>query len=436
MSDYPRVLIVNGEPISASTATGMTLSSLFAGWPDGNLAQIFTSPLPHTRRVAFEHRLTVGERRGLSGLPAWMNGRRASPREEGAAAPPMTAREVTQRERSAFRPMMRTWLDLVPFELPEDVEKLIVSFRPEVVYSLLGSIQLSRMASRCASLCGVSLVPDFRDDWMSTLYAGRADLVLQRRYLLRELRNVLGAAPFGMAGSDRMAEEYGATYGMPFHSFMFCLSVPAAITLPPAIRQGEGPRLVYVGGLHLNRWISLKKIAAALARLNAEGIPGKLFVYAPPGDVEAYKERLSGPGCEVAGSLTLAEVGGALAGGHVLVHVESFAPEDRAYTRLSMSTKMSQYMSAGRPVLCFGPGEVASCRFVAENEFGVVAGSEQDGSLDEALRTILGSAELRARLGENAWAVARRRFDAVSVQEQFRAALAEAAWGAGKAERT
>jgi hypothetical protein len=335
-----------------------------------------------------------------------------------------------------FRPVMRTWLDLVPFELPEEVEKSIVHFRPDVVYSLLGSIQLARLALRCARSCAVSLIPDFRDDWMSTLYAGRPDLVLHRRWLLREMRRVLKAAPFGMAGSDRMAEEYHAAYGMPFHSFMFCVSVPAAVTPAPAIPQGEGPRLVYVGGLHLNRWVSLKRIGEALARLNAEGIPGRLFVYAPPGDVEMYKERVGGPACEVAGSLAQSEVRAALEGGHVLVHVESFAEKDRAFTRLSMSTKMSQYMSAGRPVLCYGPGEVASCRFVTENEFGAVASSEQDGSLDEVLRTMLCNAELRERLGKNAWAVARRRFDAASVQEQFRAALAEAAWGAGKAERT
>ena len=30
---YPRVLLVNGEPISLVTPTGITMTNLFAGWP-------------------------------------------------------------------------------------------------------------------------------------------------------------------------------------------------------------------------------------------------------------------------------------------------------------------------------------------------------------------------------------------------------------------
>src|ERR1051326_3433510 len=40
---YPRVLIVNGEPLNSRTGMGINLISLFGGWPAERLAILFTA---------------------------------------------------------------------------------------------------------------------------------------------------------------------------------------------------------------------------------------------------------------------------------------------------------------------------------------------------------------------------------------------------------
>jgi glycosyltransferase involved in cell wall biosynthesis len=109
------------------------------------------------------------------------------------------------------------------------------------------------------------------------------------------------------------------------------------------------------------------------------------------------------------------------------VHVESFEKKIRSYTRLSMSTKIPQYMAAARPILCYGPGEVASCRFIGENACGLVVGSQSKPELAAALRRLLEDQSLRKQLGENGWRVARQKFNAEDVRQRFRALVAEAA---------
>jgi glycosyltransferase involved in cell wall biosynthesis len=327
------------------------------------------------------------------------------------------------------RGVVRKWLELWPYELPEAVEKGIVQFRPDVVYTLLGGIQICALAVHCARLCKVGIVPHFMDDWVSTKYAGRPDLCIQRCHLLRSLRKVMEIAPLGMAISDLMAAEYSASYGIPFCSFMNCTDVPPEREPAPPSDSKTEVRLVYVGGLHLGRWRALKEMGAALAAVNAEGHAGRVFVYGPAQDLAKYGRRLAGPGIEVAGSLGQNEVAGVLARAHVLVHVESFGRADRRSTRLSMSTKIPQYAAAGRPLLCYGPGEVASLRFIAENECGLVIGSQERSELIQALRRMLQDAELRNRLGRNAWTTARQKFDAAEVRGRFRSAIAQAAWG-------
>jgi len=430
---YPRVLIVNGESISAATATGITMTNLFAGWPAEQLAQVFTSSLPCERRSNFEYHLHPAERLGLG----WLRGRIVSSQSAKtfAKTPPGKCRGASSRRiRDVLLPGLRKWLDLLPYELPDQIEKAIVQFRPDVVYSCLSNIQIPSLALRCARLCEVGIIPHFMDDWMSTTYAGRLDLVIQRRLLLSTTQKVIKAAPFGMAVSELMASEYGATFGVLFYSFMNCTPVPTEIEPMAALDPTAGPRLVYAGSLQNDRWRSLKEIGEALGYLNSEGIPGKLYIYAPAKDISEFKGRLAVPSVEIVGSLAQHEVQDVLRSGHVMVHVESFEKKLRKYTRLSMSTKIPQYMAAGRPIFCYGPGEVASCRFIERNECGLVIGLQNRSELVGALRRMLQDAGLRDRLGTKAWTIARQKFNAEDVRERFRKVMSLAAWGHGERE--
>ena len=430
---YPRVLIVNGEPIAALSATGITLSNLFGGWPLEKLAQVVTSSLAHEHRVAFEYQLRADERRGLSWVRAWMD---PSVKEDVEATPGHTQECGSRYIINTLRSGARKWLDLLPYELPYQIEKAIAQFRPDIVYTCLGNIQISALALGCAKLCQVSIIPHFLDSWMSTMYAGRPDLVVQRRRLISTVQRVIGSAPVGMAISDLMAAEYTSTYGVPFHTFMNCTSVTTEMQPESPFDPAIGPRLVYVGGLHLGRWRSLKAIGETLACVNSEGIAGKLYVYAPAKDIGEFRDKLAGPCVEIVGSLAPHEVPDVLRAGHVMVHVESFEKRIRRYTRLSMSTKIPQYLAAGRPLLCYGPSEIASCRFIKDNECGLVASSQKQSELILALRTILSDVNLRRRLARNAWIVAQQKFDTANVRSRFHGVIAHAVWESGIEEES
>jgi glycosyltransferase involved in cell wall biosynthesis len=427
---FPRVLLVNGDPIGTACGTGLTLQNLFAEWPSEKLAQIYTSSAPHEQKGDFEYCLRPAERRGLH----WLSATTGVSRPIAATAGDLQGKLQGGGRRhatSAVRSGLRKWLDLWPYELPDEVEKAIMQFRPDIVYTLLGGIQICALALHCAKLCKVGIVPHFMDDWVSTQYAGRPDLYIQRRLLLRSLRKVIGVAPLGIAISNLMGNEYSRRYGIPFYDFMNCMAVPERVEAEPRVAPETGLQLVYVGGLHLDRWRSLKDIGAALTELNAEKIFGRLYVYAPASDLAEYGSELSGPSIKVVRALEQSEVAGVLASSHVLVHVESFARSYRRYTRLSISTKIPQYAASGRPLLCYGPGEVASLRFVRENECGIVVGSQDRSELLAALRRILQNAELRSRLGTNAWTTARQKFNTAEVRVHFRDVIARAVLGRG-----
>jgi glycosyltransferase involved in cell wall biosynthesis len=423
-SSLPRVLIVNGEPASAATGTGLTLGHLFQGWPRGRFAQVYTTPLPHALTGTIDYHIPANARRYFTWLNLPSNSAQLPSPEADRSKPAPAKRDRAARLRAAAKLEIRRWLDLIPYELPDEIEQQILRFRPHLVYSCLGNIQISRLALSLARLCNVPVIPHFMDDWISTQYVGRPDLFVQRAQLLRVLESVVAGSPFGLAISGVMASEYSAMFRKPFYAFMNCVPVPAVSLIPPPLHAA--PRLVYVGGLHLERWFALREIGDALATLNREGIAGILTVYAPGADLAAFGDKLVGPGLEIGGSLSQTEVPAAIAAADVLVHVESFEPALRKYTRLSISTKISQYATAARPLFCYGPPEVASLRFVHENAFGLVVGSQEGKELKSQLRRILEDGNLRQQFAENALAVARREFDVDSVRQRFESVLCSA----------
>ncbi len=70
----PRVLILNGEPASAASGSGITLQCLFQGWPREQLAQVYTAATPHTLTVAIDYHVSANARRNLR----WLNMRSKS----------------------------------------------------------------------------------------------------------------------------------------------------------------------------------------------------------------------------------------------------------------------------------------------------------------------------------------------------------------------
>jgi hypothetical protein len=85
------------------------------------------------------------------------------------------------------------------------------------------------------------------------------------------------------------------------------------------------------------------------------------------------------------GSLSKDELNEVIREADVLVHVESFDRNSIESTRLSVSTKIPEYLAMGRPVLAVGPPDVASMEFLRDAACCVTS----IGSIDAAVQGLL-----------------------------------------------
>lgn len=88
----------------------------------------------------------------------------------------------------------------------------------------------------------------------------------------------------------------------------------------------------------------------------------------------------------------------------ILLHVESDDQKNQKFTRLSLSTKLPEYMMAGRCILAYGPQEVSSIRILKDNHIGcVISSTDDEKDIKAKLFQVTKDFDYRKQLGLSAY---------------------------------
>ncbi|HZK05964.1 MAG TPA: hypothetical protein VFC82_08970 [Actinomycetaceae bacterium] len=427
-TDFPRLLLVTISPLlGRSTGTDVTISSLLSAWPGDRIAQVFIGTQseadgthgqvlaisPRNAVFEFDIRRLVNRSGSLQGSKAPVN----------AGVPVRGYRNPRTRAHMA----MRFIADASPVRMPREVRRQAREFAPDVVYSLLGTLRMIGLSQSLANDLGVPVVPHFMDDWVHTLYTSGELWGIAQEVTRHRLLRLMQAAPIGMSISRPMAEEYSRLFGIPFSSV--ANSAGEEFFAIPRKDPSEMLVIMYMGGLHVGRAEALAGVADALGRCATKANAAQIIVHCPHEDVGRYGSTLRNrSNVTLAGTLSLGEVPTALGEADILLHVESSDPGDVAFTRLSVSTKIPQYLAAGRPVLCFAPSQLASSNLIMESGGGLVVSNGM--ALDGAVSSLLSDATLRNEIAARGRTFARANLSRSVVLERFVRALQIAAGSA------
>jgi hypothetical protein len=149
-------------------------------------------------------------------------------------------------------------------------------------------------------------------------------------------------------------------------------------------------------------------------------------IYTFPEEFRRFGKHFEGCEAIVAGGTAApGEVRDLQLDANVLVHVESFDEASQLITRLSLSTKIPQYLMAGRCVLAFGPAQAASIRYIADSGAGIAVSTDEEDPLCAGLERLLTTPALRRDCASRARQTAVTRHDAVAERERFRMIVAE-----------
>lgn len=441
-SEYPRTLFVTPHAFNHLTGGGITFSNLFRGWPQDRLATVHNDYIPTTDDVCRQY-----YQLGQAELGLWEPVRRiadlfgmAPARDIAAAATPAAAAPTMAAPPGWARRLQGLLMDA---EMPRSahltpaLEAWIENFRPEVLYTILGSNGFIDLIELIRHRFRLPMVVHIMDDWASSAHRRGLLSPLQRQGMNRRLAHVYHAAEKRLAISDAMAKAYTERYGHPFSAIHNAIDTQRWRDLArhtPAA-SGDG-RILYVGSIMPQAQLeSLVQCCRAVAELSDAGHRISLAIAAPPFQVEPVRGRLAiHDAIQIVDPIDDdAAFFRSISAADALLLPVNFDADSVRFIRYSMPTKVPAYLFSGTPILAFAPAGLAQTEYAREAGWGLVVDQADMAALKNGLLSILNDADLRARLCRTAQALAAARHDLSVVRQEFRSYLAQAAETGGKA---
>ncbi len=393
---HPRILVINGNAFSEVTNIGKTLVSFFREAPAENIAQLYFYPEdPGSDLCRNYYRITDGDvlgrflRRGES-----CGGRVPYPAEQapdqGSGPHGPGHWKIGLRSILKSFGILRLLRELVWRSgcwRTGELNRWLEEFDPELIFLCAGDGAFTYDIARdIRERFHTRLVVYITDDYILPRASLSPFWRIRRKLVLNEMKKAVGSCDLFVTISPQMQREYRKI----FHRDSI-VSVNRTGALRDASMTGKRRYIlmVYAGGLHYHRYKTLRRLAKAILCYNrAEGTKQKVFlrIYSsrvPGRKLEKYL-RVRGAS-RYCGSLNPSELKQVLNSCDIPVYVEAFNRRSREATRLSVSTKIPEYLSLGKPILAIGPEQVASMQNLQKCAFCITARNEIGRRLSELL---------------------------------------------------
>jgi glycosyltransferase involved in cell wall biosynthesis len=359
---------------------------------------------------------------------AWVRSREKSPTTAEAGREPVTGRSAPHLIKTAV------FGDGLPEHghLSPQLESWIAEFRPEVIYTILGSTGMMELIERVQRRFSLPLVVHFMDDWQAAIHRGGLLSPLQRRRMQGLIARLVATARIRLGICDAMCTEYAQRFGQPFLAFQNTIDTARWAPLAERDRRVRSPiRVLYAGSvLGFAQADSLVECCAAVAALRDGGMQIRVDIYSPPAQTAPLRDRLAGSSDAVRLHDVISDDATyfrSLASADILLLPVNFDDHSVRYIRLSMPTKVPSYLVSGTPVLVYGPAEVAQVEYARTAGWGFVVHGRGVKALADAITRLTTDGALRERLSATAQLVAVANHDAIHVRSAFQAVLAGAA---------
>jgi len=440
---YPRTLVV-GRGFDQTSGAGITLTSLFGGWPKSRLAAAASAGETLDTTVCDNYYALGSEEahwawplsrlaRSVPSGPVPQSGgdaggaARGGARADGLAPGDMGGMSVARR--AFWRSLTASGAEhfLMRRHGSPRLARWIDSFRPEVAYTCLESLPLIGFVDDLVTHFELPLVIHMMDDWPSVPEHEGVLGPVTRRVIDRSLRGLMAKASCTMGISQYMCEVFGKRYGrefLPFHNVLDSRSW----SVPPRSewKSGSPFRLVYTGRVGKANEAALRDIAGVIARLASDGLPVSLEIYALARAPFAPGTWPDSPAVKVLPAVAYEQVPRVLVEADLLVLPLDFSDRDLAYARYSMPTKVAEYLASGTPILVYCPEDTAVTHSARSAGWGAVVGTKDPAALARTVAKLASDEAARERLGRAALRVSETDNDLTRVRAEFAHALDEA----------
>ena len=416
------LLIISHNIIDTTNNVGKTVISILKKWPAQNIRSIYLrNEIRSTMLCDDSFMIADGDiLRNFFTINPKQCGRRITPKEKEST---QTGDEGAYRFGNKRYPIVSLVRDILWHKkswktgnLKEWLEEKSV----DLIFFIPNDYTLAfEIADYAKEITHAPMVTFFTDD--SFYYKQKTGLIdsIRRKWLLKEGRRIVRESDGMICASDLMRKEYKEIYGKDSIVLGNCVEISK---YESKIQNSESGLFTfsYVGNLHSNRWKALLEIGQCLDIVNQGATQGEcvLNVYSASDLGKKIWEPLRQTrSIRLKGAVQPLEVKKIQEESDALIHIEAFDRKSKLSTRLSMSTKIFEYMSRNVPIFAYGPDDISSIDFLKMGEFACICTEPE--KLQKVISRFLEDKDYRGDLREKAYLYAKDNFEENKISEDF-----------------
>ena len=400
---YPRLLVISNNSFSKTSNNGKTLASFFDKYPLGKIAQLYFYPeIPNHSYFNNYYRVTdsdvvkslfknskcggkiiiKADNHCYDSKSGHFNFLRQLKKYDAFRI----TRELIWKRKTWNTKEFNSWLE---------------DFSPEVIFLCAGDSGFAYdITGYIRRGYNTKLITYITDDYILPRKTISLPWWIRRNYIIKKMSVAVKESDLFITISSQMREVYKEIFGK---DSMLAINATDSMKGSYVIQKDNITTFVYTGGLHYKRYKTLNLLAKSIKRFNTNEQNKKkayLEIYSSQVPSKSILKDLNIEGAsKFCGKLNSVELRQVLNTRDILVHVESFEHKSIESTRLSISTKIPEYLSTGKPVLAIGPSGIASMEYLKDCAYCITEKEKiEDGIFsllndEELIKSIMISAE-------------------------------------------
>lgn len=365
---YPNILIVTSVDIfSDNSSSSMTVKSFFEEIPQDKIFQLICVDSEDSPRGGIGNNYYLN-RRDIICYPR-INSQNHS--KSGIIQP--IDNRIANKSFSFKHDLivfLKDALSVLPYKFSKGLQCFLQVNQIQIIYTCSFNPRCYNLIDKIYSKINIPHVAHFLDDWPNIQYVDSFASRIFRNKFNRSILQFIQNSPFALCISELMCSEYKKRYRYSnFYPLMHSVD-----EIPECKSDSKGSKkIIYAGSLYLERYVSILEFCKSLQNeKNTDEFEIIIYTHKKQWDELAplfknYKIIKYG------GFISHEELMISIQHSYALLFVESLKESMLEYTRLSMSTKIPEFLSSGKPIFAIGHEKQGSISYLKEYKAAYVA---------------------------------------------------------------
>lgn len=448
-----KILVISRSEWSDSNSTGSTISSLFGGFPQDKLANLYFRDAVPNNKICNKY-FSITEFSALS-----TRGKEFTYLFNDVANETVT----NQKNIKTSSWFSTSWLahliekfllkkfrgtnfyfiyliqDLIwriSWWKSPSLHNFLTDYSPDIVFfPSFGAPYTQRVARYVADYSGAKLVVYHADDhfFQDTKNFG----ILRKLFfaiLTSEVNKTIVYSSLNYAISESLKEKYSDHFKKPFYilrkGIIFSVKKSSEEIQKYQLNKIRNVyetgviKCIYIGSLEYGRWKTLKILIDAMYYFLNSSVRFELSIYSQYRPNDRIISQISVEGIsKFYGMLPVNDVETAIKKADLVLHIESFDSIDIQLTRYSFSTKLVDCLASMTPVLAIGPSGIASMDYLVENDIAICVTIKEN--IVEELNRVLHSIDDTLLSAQKAYGFALQNYDILLIRKMLYEQMAD-----------